>query len=71
MSSTADIIFLGVKPQVLASVINDIKNNIKDRSVLIVSMAAGIDTEKIQNMLVSIGFGDDQAIRSKTFTKRY
>ena len=26
-------------------------------------------TEKIQNMLVSIGFGDDQAIRSKTFTK--
>lgn len=50
VASEADIIFLGVKPQVLASVVGGIKSNVANRDVLIVSMAAGISTEKIQNM---------------------
>ena len=50
VSAEADIIFLGVKPQVLASVVDGIKNKIANRDMLVVSMAAGISTEKIQNM---------------------
>lgn len=50
---TADYIFLGVKPQVLSSLLNDICDVLsarKDRFVL-VSMAAGVTTEKITETL--------------------
>ncbi len=49
----AEYIFLGVKPQVLASVlasISDILRNREDRFIL-VSMAAGVSLEEIKNML--------------------
>lgn len=48
ISKKADIIFLGVKPQVLKTTIFEIKEEIAKReNVIIVSMAAGTDTKKI------------------------
>ncbi len=48
IAKEADVIFLGVKPQVLKSTIDEIKNEtMKRNDVLFVSMAAGIKTEKI------------------------
>ena len=44
----ADVIFLGVKPQVLTATINEIKEETKKRpDVVFVSMAAGVTTSKI------------------------
>lgn len=50
IATTANVIFLGVKPQILESVINEIKDIISKRTnVLIVSMAAGIEIQKIES----------------------
>lgn len=49
IAKTANIIFLGVKPQILESVINEIKEILSKRTdALVVSMAAGITIKKIE-----------------------
>lgn len=48
IARNADIIFLAVKPQVLASVIDEIKDEVLPRPVVIVSMAAGVEMKKIE-----------------------
>lgn len=47
IAKNADLIFLGVKPQVLSATIDEIKGALKDGAV-IVSMAAGVNTDKIK-----------------------
>jgi pyrroline-5-carboxylate reductase len=47
IAKNADLIFLGVKPQVLSSTICEIKDIIKDETIVI-SMAAGVNTDKIK-----------------------
>ena len=42
IAETADIIFLGVKPQMLADAISEIKEKVTAREAVIVSMAAGV-----------------------------
>ncbi len=70
---TADYIFLGVKPQVMAELLNEISPVLSDRKTqfTVISMAAGITTEKIAaglkfdapiirimpNLPVSVGMG--------------
>ena len=50
---TADVVFLGVKPQMLSDVISEIKSTIDGKNVLIVSMAAGVEIKKIENLFSS------------------
>ena len=45
-----DIIFIGVKPNQVENVINEIKNEITSEKI-IVSMAAGVKTRQIENLL--------------------
>ncbi len=47
----SDIVFMAVKPVVFPSVIADIKDCIKAKGPLLISMAAGITTESIDEML--------------------
>ncbi len=47
----SDIIFLAVKPIMFSDVISEIKNSLKYKNKLIVSMAAGLTAESICNML--------------------
>lgn len=49
----AEYIFLGVKPQVLQSVIDEIKDLLKNRtdSYTVISMAAGVEIKKLEEML--------------------
>ncbi len=51
--NTAKYIFLGVKPQVLPTVLNDIADTLKNRHdrYVLVSMAAGVKCEKITDIL--------------------
>ena len=58
---TCDLIFLGVKPQVLATVLEPLKNNFKNRKdhFCLVSMAAGVTLERLKELLG----GDFPAIR--------
>ncbi len=53
----ADIIFLAVKPIMFEEVICKIKSKVQEKNRIIVSMAAGLTTEKIKNM-----FGFDTKI---------
>lgn len=53
ISNLADVIFLGVKPQMLEDVIDTIKDNVSKRDVLIVSMAAGVEIKKIEKYFSS------------------
>ncbi|MBE6701557.1 MAG: pyrroline-5-carboxylate reductase [Ruminococcaceae bacterium] len=54
ISQKADVIFLGVKPQVLKDTISSIRDLIKEREdVLIVSMAAGVQIKKIEEYFAS------------------
>lgn len=48
---TADYIFLGVKPQVLPQVLAEISPALGGKSFTLVSMAAGVTTEKIAALL--------------------
>lgn len=45
-----DRIFLGVKPQVMAEMLADIKNILNEKKPTLVSMAAGLSTEKIKEL---------------------
>lgn len=47
----SDIVFMAVKPVVFPSVIADIKECIEEKRPLLISMAAGITTESIDEML--------------------
>ena len=49
VASHSDFIFIGVKPQVIKDCFDEIKDNIRDSSV-IVSMAAGIEISDIKKM---------------------
>jgi pyrroline-5-carboxylate reductase len=52
IAADCDLIFLGVKPQMMASVLQGISRTLKERIApfVLVSMAAGLSTETIQNM---------------------
>lgn len=45
--NNCESIFLGVKPQVMATVLEPLKQLFKDKKPLVITMAAGIKTEKI------------------------
>lgn len=53
IAKNCDYIFLGVKPQVLASALADLAETLCERSdrFVLVSMAAGVTTEKISGMI--------------------
>ncbi len=42
-------IFFGVKPQVMADMISGIKDSLKNKDTVIITMAAGIKTETVEN----------------------
>lgn len=51
ISKSADVVFLGVKPQVMANTVSEIKSEIsKKENILVISMAAGLSTQKIIEM---------------------
>lgn len=51
ISKSADVVFLGVKPQVMANTVSEIKSEIsKKENTLVISMAAGLSTQKIIEM---------------------
>ena len=52
VAKQSDIIFLGVKPQMMAEMLDEIKDIIRSRKdeVTLVSMAAGLTTKKISDM---------------------
>ncbi len=52
LAATCDVIFLGVKPQVLPAVLDGIKDMLKSRKdrFLLVSMAAGVDLETLASL---------------------
>lgn len=50
-AATCDCLFLAVKPQVLASVITPIAPILAEHKPLIVTMAAGVEIKKIENMV--------------------
>lgn len=49
IASVADVIVLGVKPQMLKAAIDSIKETVTNRNVLIISMAAGVDINKLES----------------------
>ncbi len=51
LTDNSDIVFMAVKPVVFPSVIDDIKEYIREKRPLLISMAAGITTESIEDML--------------------
>ncbi len=52
IAKNCDMIFLGVKPQVLKSVIDTFKDELKEnKTATLVSMAAGVSISKIKEML--------------------
>lgn len=52
LAATCDVIFLGVKPQVLAAVLDGIKDTLESRTdrFLLVSMAAGVDLKTLASL---------------------
>ena len=50
--ASSDYVFLGVKPQMLGQVLADLKEALTNRTgrMVLVSMVAGVTTEKIQNL---------------------
>ena len=48
IAQKCDRIFLGVKPQVMAEMIGGIKNILAEKKPLLISMAAGLSTDKIK-----------------------
>ncbi len=48
IASECDRIFLGVKPQVMAEMLGDIKDILNDKKPTLISMAAGLTTNKIK-----------------------
>lgn len=50
IAKECDRIFLGVKPQVMAEMITDIKENLNDKKPTLISMAAGLTTKKIKEL---------------------
>ena len=48
IASTCDRIFLGVKPQVMAEMLADIKDTLLEKKPTLISMAAGLSTDKIK-----------------------
>ena len=50
IARNADRIFLGVKPQMMAGVLENLRPIIQDRKPLLISMAAGITIDQIQDM---------------------
>ncbi len=57
VAENSDIIFLGVKPQVLASAIEELKKSNLNKDAVIVSMAAGVKIERIES-----AFGESKKI---------
>jgi len=54
IARTCDLIFLAVKPAIVLSVLSDISDDLaKNPRAVIVSMAAGVKTEKIESALTS------------------
>lgn len=53
IAETADIIFLGVKPQMLADAISEIKEKVTAREAVIVSMAAGVEIGRLEALFSS------------------
>ena len=49
--STCDCVFLAVKPQVMADVLAPLRSLFEKHKPLVVSMAAGITVEKIENLI--------------------
>ena len=47
----ADIIFLAVKPNIIATVAEEIKSTVKGRRVTVVTMAAGVAISKLETIL--------------------
>ena len=50
IATQCDRIFLGVKPQVMAEMLGDIKEILKNKKPVLISMAAGLSTEKIKEL---------------------
>lgn len=50
IAAQCDRIFLGVKPQIMAEMIGGIKDILKDKRAVLISMAAGLSTEKIKEL---------------------
>ena len=50
IATQCDRIFLGVKPQVMAEMLDDIKDILKDKKPILISMAAGLTTNKIKEL---------------------
>lgn len=46
----SDVVFLAVKPIMFSQVLSDIKSDLKDKQPLVVSMAAGVSTNDIEDM---------------------
>ena len=51
ISAKADLVFLAVKPNVIASVVEDIKGELLDSGATVVTMAAGVKIEKLEAIL--------------------
>ncbi len=50
IASKCDRIYLGVKPQMMAQMLGDIKDVLNDKKPVLISMAAGITTERIKEL---------------------
>lgn len=50
IAAECDRIFLGVKPQVMAEMLGGIKNILSDKKPILISMAAGLSTDKIKEL---------------------
>lgn len=48
--NSSDILFMAVKPVMFPDVINEIKDSVKNKNIVVVSMAAGLTTDKIKDM---------------------
>lgn len=50
VANNCERIFLGVKPQVMANMLSDIRDILQKKRPVLISMAAGISTEKIKEL---------------------
>ena len=50
LAATSDIVFVATKPNCVVDVLNEIKTELKPETLL-VSIAAGVSTQKIENVL--------------------
>lgn len=50
VATQCDRIFLGVKPQVMAEMLDEIKSVLSDKKPVLISMAAGLTTDKIKEL---------------------